>query len=295
MIRDPAAPVAARDNAVLLLHGLAGSSLEMSRLAQVLQQSGFTVVNPNIPGFAYGTPESKWSDWVATVRGHVKALNETHATVSLAGISMGATLAMEVATHDNVAALVLLAPGLAYDGWAVPWYRFLLPVARFIPFHDTYRYTEREPFGVKNPAMRAMVRKMLADREQSEVGGASISLDQLTEGDALIAHAVRRADLISDPLLIIHSVDDESVHPRHAQRVLDLASSTDKELILLGDCYHMITVDNERDTVFYETEMFIKRCVNAKLRQPVFEVPQQMNRGLERLARWAQGNAQEIA
>ena len=89
----------------------------------------------------------------------------------------------------------------------------------------------------------------------------------------------------------MHAVDDESVHPRNAQYIFDRVSSADKELIFLGDCYHMITVDNERDTVFYETEMFIKRSINAKLKRTVFDVPQNMTRSLDRLAKWTRARA----
>ena len=277
-----------QENVVLLLHGLAGSSLEVARLAQMLQQSGLSVVTPDIPGFAYGTPESDWQSWVKVVREHVLSLKSQYTTVSVVGVSMGATLAMEVATHEDINALVLLSVALGYDGWAVPWYRFLLPVARYIPFHQRYRHTEGEPYGIKNPETRAMIKKVMLDRRQSEVGGESISLYQLMQGDALIKHVCRRADLLSDPLLIMHPIEDESVHPRHAQFVFDHASSSDKELIYLGDCYHMITVDNERDTVFYETDLFIKRCINAKLARPVFDIPQQMSRSLGRLAKRSQ-------
>ena len=277
-----------QENVVLLLHGLAGSSLEVARLAQMLQQSGLSVVTPDIPGFAYGTPESDWQSWVKVVREHVLSLKSQYTTVSVVGVSMGATLAMEVATHEDINALVLLSVALGYDGWAVPWYRFLLPVARYIPFHQRYRHTEGEPYGIKNPEIRAMIKKVMLDKRQSEVGGESISLYQLMQGDALIKHVCRRADLISDPLLIMHPIEDESVHPRHAQFVFDHASSSDKELIYLGDCYHMITVDNERDTVFYETDLFIKRCINAKLARPVFDIPQQMSRSLGRLAKRSQ-------
>ena len=277
-----------QENVVLLLHGLAGSSLEVARLAQMLQQSGLSVVTPDIPGFAYGTPESDWQSWVKVVREHVLSLKSQYTTVSVVGVSMGATLAMEVATHEDINALVLLSVALGYDGWAVPWYRFLLPVARYIPFHQRYRHTEGEPYGIKNPETRAMIKKVMLDKRQSEVGGESISLYQLMQGDALIKHVCRRADLLSDPLLIMHPIEDESVHPRHAQFVFDHASSSDKELIYLGDCYHMITVDNERDTVFYETDLFIKRCINAKLARPVFDIPQQMSRSLGRLAKRSQ-------
>ena len=277
-----------QENVVLLLHGLAGSSLEVARLAQMLQQSGLSVVTPDIPGFAYGTPESDWQSWVKVVREHVLSLKSQYTTVSVVGVSMGATLAMEVATHEDINALVLLSVALGYDGWAVPWYRFLLPVARYIPFHQRYRHTEGEPYGIKNPEIRAMIKKVMLDKRQSEVGGESISLDQLLQGDALIKHVYSRADLLSDPLLIMHPIEDEAVHPRHAQYVYDHASSSDKELIYLGDCYHMITVDNERDTVFFETDMFIKRCINAKVARPVFDVPQQMSRSLDRLAKRSQ-------
>lgn len=277
--------VTPQENAVLLLHGLAGSSLEVARLAQMLQQSGLSVVTPDIPGFAYGTPESGWQSWVQVVREQVQSLKLQYTTVSVVGVSMGATLAMEVATHEDVNALVLLSLALGYDGWAVPWYRFLLPIARYLPFGQRYRHSEGEPFGIKNPEIRAVIKKMLLDKRQSEVGGESISLDQLIQGDALIKHVRRRTDLLSDPLLIMHPIEDEAVHPRHAQYVYDHASSSDKELIYLGDCYHMITVDNERDTVFFETDMFIKRCINAKVARPVFDVPQQLSRSLDRLAK----------
>jgi carboxylesterase len=274
-----------QENVVLLLHGLAGSSLEVARLAQFLQQSGLAVRTPNIPGFAYDTPESDWQSWVQFARDQVRQLKTEYVTVSVVGVSMGATLAMEIGTHEDVNALVLLSVALAYDGWAAPWYRFLLPVARFIPFHQRYRHIEGEPYGIKNPEIRAVIKKMLLDKRQSEAGGESISLRQLLEGDALIRHVRRRVDLLSDPLLIVHPVEDEAVHPRHAQWVFDHASSSSKELIFLGDCYHMITVDNERDAVFYETDMFIKRCINAKLARPVFDVPQPFSRSLERMVR----------
>ena len=281
-------PFKPQDNAVLLIHGLAGSSLEVARLGQILQQSGLTVHGPDIPGFAYATQETPWQDWAAFARKEYQRLANDYQTVSVVGVSMGATLALELASHEQVTALVLLSAAMGYDGWATPWYRFLLPVANLIPFHNKYRFHESEPFGVKNPALRAMVKKMLAERKQSVVGGESISLEQLLQGDALIRQVRSRLDLINDPLLILHPVEDEAVHPRHAQFIYDNVSSEDKELILLGDCYHMITVDNERDTVFYETDMFIKRCINARLGKMVFDVPQQLVRSLDRLAKWSQ-------
>jgi hypothetical protein len=42
-------------------------------------------------------------------------------------------------------------------------------------------------------------------------------------------------------------------------------SSASNEMIYLGDGDHMITIDNERETVVHETERFIKRPLNASL------------------------------
>ncbi|SNS89156.1 carboxylesterase [Noviherbaspirillum humi] len=275
----------AGEHVVMLIHGMGANILEVDRLAQHLHGAGLSVFAPNIRGFCHGTPASGWENWLEQAATHVRRLKQDYATVSLAGVSMGATLALAVAEEEELDSLVLLATALAYDGWAMPWYRFLLKMLPIVPFKERYSYREREPFGLKNPEMRAMVRKALLADRVSEMGGDSISLKHTTEGLRLIAHVRRHIASVSAPTLLMHAIEDETVSIGNAEWIHDNIASASKELIYLGDCYHMITIDNERETVMQETERFIKRSLNASQPAPAFEQPPLLSRELRRLLR----------
>jgi carboxylesterase len=277
----------AGQHVVLIFHGLGANLLEVSRLSDSLHRAGLSVVAPELSGFCHGSTCTSWHAWVELGRQHVMRLRSQYATVSLCGLSMGATLALAVAAEAEVDGLVLLAAALAYDGWAMPWYRFLLDLLPIVPFKSRYQYREREPYGLKSPAMRAMIKKALRSDHVSELGGETISLAHLTEGLRLIRHARRGVGAVTCPTLLMHAVEDDTVCIRNAEWVLDNIGATRKELIYLGDCYHMITMDNERETVMHETERFIKMTINEQLDSPAFEMPRLMSPELRRLLRAA--------
>jgi carboxylesterase len=273
----------AGEHMVMLIHGMGANTLEVERLGQHLHGAGLSVFAPNIEGFCYGTPASSWENWLEQVGRHVHRLKQDYTTVSLVGVSMGATLALAAAEQEELDSLVLLAPALAYDGWAMPWYRFLLKMLPIVPFKNRYSYRESEPYGVKNPEMRAMIRKILRSDRVSEMGGESIPLQNLTEGIRLISHVRKHVASAESPVLLMHAIEDETVSVGNAEWVYQHVNSVNKEIIYLGDCYHMITIDNERETVMHETERFIKRAVNATLTMPAFELAPLMSRELRRL------------
>ncbi len=275
----------AGEHMVMLIHGMGANTLEVERLGQHLHGSGLSVFAPNIEGFCHGTSPSKWENWQEQAVMHVHRLKQDYATVSLAGVSMGATLALAVAEQEELDTLVLLAAALAYDGWAMPWYRFLLKMLPIVPFKNRYSYRESEPFGIKNPEMRAIIKKSLRADRVSEVGGESISLQHLTEGMRLIVHVRRHIGNIESPTLLMHAIEDETVSVGNAEWVYNHINSASKDIIYLGDCYHMITIDNERQTVMHETERFIKRTLNAALSAPAFEQPPLLSRELRRLVK----------
>jgi carboxylesterase len=260
----------ASEHVVLLFHGLGANLLEVSRLAE---------------SFCHGSTCTSWQAWVNLGRQHVWHLRKEYATVSLCGLSMGATLALAVAEEEDVDCLVMLAAALAYDGWAMPWYRFLLNLLPIVPFKNRYQYREREPYGVKNPEMRSLIKKSLQSEHVSELGGETISLAHLTEGLRLIRHARRDVARAACPTLLMHAVEDDTVCVGNAEWVLDHVGATRKEMIYLGDCYHMITLDNERETVMHEAERFIKLVINEGLDRPAFEMPGLVSRELRRALR----------
>ncbi|MCS6765435.1 MAG: alpha/beta fold hydrolase [Candidatus Protistobacter heckmanni] len=278
------------DHAVMLLHGVCGTHLELMITASWLNRAGFTVVVPFLPGYTYGQPSVDYQSWILQACAVYDELRQMHQSVSVVGLSMGATLALAVAERvPDIAALVLLSTTLYTDGWAMPWYRFLLGLAWHTPLRSSYAYHERPPYGIKNIELRTRVKKALMEQKIAEVGGQEISLEHLHQAAKLSNHARDHLDLVQADTLLVHSIDDETASPSNAEEVLAGIASPRKEVIYLGDCYHMITVDNERETVNYETERFIKEAVNLKMRDPVFEMPEILSKELLRAARRAAG------
>ena len=268
-----------------MLHGLGASPLELSRLAKDLHLAGFSVFVPNIPHYAFGTECGDWEDWLQHAQQYLWDLRLQYTTVSVVGLSMGATLAMALAQREHITSMVLLSTALAYDGWAIPWYSFLLNFASWLPFANRYRYAEAEPFGVKNPEMRAMIKRAMQTNHISESGADYLPFKYVSEGRALIKETRKKVGLIDCPTLFIHAADDETVHMRNAEWAYDRIRSANKEIIYLGDSYHMITIDNERETVNQETVRFLEKAVNDALDVPAFDVASIQSPELRRLLR----------
>lgn len=279
---DEAHIVAAPAPAVILVHGLAGDALETQRLANKLKQAGFAVHAPVIPGYTGGTGESNFEDWLTELLACIDARQREGRTVLLVGISMGATLALAACAQRRLQGVVLLGAALAYDGWAMPWYSFLVHILPLLPFRERYRYHERSPFGVKNPELREKIRRQFLAGDQSEVGAVHIPMHALEQGFRLVRHARKRLHDVRCPVLMIHAADDETVSILSAETTFDRLGATHKEMIYLGDSYHMVTVDNERETVQFETERFLKYCANLAAGSAVFETAPILSRDLRR-------------
>jgi carboxylesterase len=253
-------------DSVVLFHGLCGSSLELQALASHLRRAGFTVELPMIEGYTFGTGFSGWQQWLEQADKVIDQLSEASGQpVAIGGLSMGATLALGLAAKRNdISAVIALSTTLHYDGWAVPWYRPLLSLGHAIGCGRFYEYKESEPFGLKNEQLRAYVKKALAQNRISDVGGDSFSLGHLVEGDRLAKYVISALPNIHADLLVIHAIDDDVASVRNADLVLQKTSSAIKESMFLGNSYHIVTVDNERETVSAEVEFFLKETVSGQ-------------------------------
>ncbi len=263
------------DNAVLLLHGLSSSPLEMRFVARRLHEMGFSVHVPHIRG--YGNHRERnfhWQDWTASVEEEFATLRRNYRSVSVGGLCIGAVLALHLAATkgSQVAALSLLSTTLDYDGWSIPWYRFLLPYAYHTPLRRIYSWREESPFGLKNEALRKRVARAMQNSEMTEVGSTSISMDHICNARNLIRAVRPMLPRITAPTLVIHAIDDETVSPQSAEYVVKHISSKVVRKVLLDDSYHMITLDNEREYVAREMELFLAEQVGIEA-TPAWERP----------------------
>lgn len=277
------------EHAVLLVHGLASSPLEVRYLATALNRSGFTVSAPALPRYGYSDESGHcgtWQEWIEIVRAHYVDLESKYETVCIGGLSMGATLALAVAAQErNITAVALLSLTLAYDGWVVPWYSFLFKIAYYTPLRNIYRFNEGEPYGLKNIQLRKRVAQAMNTAAFSDVGPSSLSMEQLFQARHLAKYVQGAAQNAMSDLLVIHAIDDETASPKAAEFAMEHVGSPIKRKIFLDNSYHIVTMDNEREIVARETALFFQESVRRKLATGQTQGPQVVNEQLARAKR----------
>ena len=265
LMKDIFHPDTSRNHAVLLLHGLCSTPKEMGYLARALARQGFAVYAPYISGYGLGTPCTSCIEWREQVREHYQRLADGYQNVSVAGLCIGATLSLALAAEvPDLMAVSLLSVTLNYDGWTIPWYHWMLNVAYRTPIRDMYNLRERHPYGLKNAGLRAKVEKSMRQQGDSEIGSASLSMHHIYEAKSLARHVIKSLPSITADCLIIHAVDDDISSAANAELVHSKIGSSRRRKIFLDDCYHIITMDNERELVARETQYFFEEAVEKR-------------------------------
>lgn len=265
----------AGDRAVILFHGLSSSPLEVQLLGRGLQRAGYTVYLPHLPGYGDGGEGDRvvtdWRDWLDQALNEFDQVKARHETVVIGGLCIGATLALNVAARrpDQVAAFVALSVTLWYDGWALPWYRFLLPLAAYVPFGMHYSFKECSPYGVKDERMRAWIAREMAKTHSSVAGASTLSAASLIQARRLYRATRRILPLVTAPTLVIHALEDDMSSPRNAEYLVRNLGARQTRYVLLRDSYHMITLDQEKDRVLAETRAFLDQALSAAEKKPI--------------------------
>ena len=115
--------------AILLIHGYSATPYEMIWFARQLNDLGYTVLAPRLPG--HGTCKkdflsSNWKDWLRCVSDAYIDLASKHEKVYVGGHSMGALLGTILARYFDVKKLFLFAPAFKVVNKGIP-----LPLMKF--------------------------------------------------------------------------------------------------------------------------------------------------------------------
>jgi carboxylesterase len=244
---------------VVLFHGLSSSPLEFNFLSTQLSNAGYRVNTPTIQGYTFGEKASSWKFWLSEAVNYLKELQKTESKpICLGGISIGSTLALAVAIElKDILGVVALSTTLEYNGWAVPWYRSLIPLGMLLGLGDQIKYEERDPFGTKNTQIRAYIKRELLNQDISIIGGSYMTLRHMHEANQLCKYVKENLSQVSSSILTIHAIDDEIANVFNPQMIADKSSASLLRQIYLGNSYHMITIDNERETVAFEACDFL--------------------------------------
>ena len=254
---------------VLLVHGLGGTPIELRFIAQGLARAGHTVLCCQLAGHC-GTPEelrrSTWREWYASVEAAHDQLRE-HCDIILAGgLSMGGILATHLAHNrpESVHGLLLYAPTLKLDGWSMPWYSRILHYVRPTRIRFELELTEREPYGLKDERVRALVVSSMQSGDATLAGTFSTPLRCFANFNALVSVVKRGLGSVRQPALIVHPRYDDMASLKNAHYLqTHLGGLVDT--LVLDDSYHMVTLDQQRHLVADRTGRFVSWLEGAIL------------------------------
>lgn len=257
---------------VLLIHGLGGTPVELREVARSLAAGGATVSCCQLAGHC-GTEDelaaTRFEDWYESAEAALGELVARCDRIVVGGLSMGALLAALLAARHpgRVHGLAMLAPTLRYDGWSIPRYSFLLRLLIDTPLGRRYRFLEREPYGVKDERVRAIVVRAMrqGNTDAGSLGTPSAALRQLWR---LVAALKPRLAAIRQPAFIAHARHDDVASLGNAV-FLQKRLSGPVECLVLEDSYHLVTLDRQRHLVTDRLSAFVGAVVAAPDRRPV--------------------------
>jgi carboxylesterase len=255
---------------VLLVHGLAGTPTEMRFVARGLHAAGFTVHAVQLAGHCGSVADlvaTGWRDWAKSVDATVDALAREVDAVFVAGLSMGAVLALElaIARPDAVRGIALYGTTFRLDGWAVPLQArllALLPLVCGLGLGRERQVMERHPYGIKDERTRAWIVGSMLAGDSGAAGHPGTPWGALAEFIALSRHVRRRLDLVRTPCLVVHSADDDIASLANVE-LIERRVAAPVETVLLDDSYHIVSVDRQRDLVIDRSVRFFRKLAPA--------------------------------
>ena len=227
---------------VLVLHGFTGNPQSVRPLAEAFATAGLTVSMPLLPGHGTRVEDmvpTRWADWSGAAEQAYAELAARCETVTVAGLSMGGTLTLWLASrHPEVRGIVLVNP-LA-DGEA--------------------------------PGVAAMVEQLRGLDEPLVPGiGSDIALQgsvesayPMTPVQPLLSLHAALTDLrgaladITCPVLLCTSPQDHVVEPASSDLVAQTVGGP-VERVSLDRSFHVATLDHDARLIESRAVEFVQR------------------------------------
>ena len=226
---------------VLLVHGFTGSPASMRPWAEYLNQKGYTVRVPLLPG--HGTKpedlnEVTWDQWPAKVEAELDELFKSCSKVFICGLSMGGGTTLNVATRlsKKLSGIILVNPMIHVA--------FIGPeVAYFLSRFQKLRKSVGDD--IKRPGVTEWGYDALPTR------GVYQLLKMLKYTRSLLHD-------VTVPMQLFHSVDDHTLPVSNTEIIMKSVGSRIKQRIELTNSYHVATLDYDAEIIFENSKIFIE-------------------------------------
>jgi carboxylesterase len=227
---------------VLLSHGFTGSPRSMRPWAEHLAAQGHTVRLPRLPGHGTSWPElnrTRFEDWYAALDSALTELRARCSRVVVGGLSMGGTLVTKLAEDrsSEVDGVMLVNPLFKLEDWRLTF----LPVLKWVV--------------PATPAIGNDIRKEGVD-ELAYPKTPLKALHSLVQGCSGVVHELPS---VTQPLLLMRSVEDHVVPASSSALLLSRVSSKDVTEVVLEHSYHVATLDNDAPQIFEMSDKFVSR------------------------------------
>jgi carboxylesterase len=203
---------------------------------------------------------SSWKDWYAGIESAYEQLKQQCDIILVGGISAGGILALRLAAKhpETVHGVMLFAPTIWPNGWAIPWYFNLFKIVRFKHFARLFHFRQRAPFGIKDERIRRFVVESLKDQDRAieDLFGRGGGI--VLEFHRLVREVKKQLGAIRQQTLIFHPREDDQSDLKNAV-MLQRKLGGLVEMCVLEDSYHMVTLDRQRTFVVDRTVEFAVR------------------------------------
>lgn len=224
----------------IIIHGFSGNPWEVEPLGQFLEQLGYEVMTPLLPGHSLNHKRMKKAtalDWIQSTEEIIRQAMDENKEIHMIGFSMGAMIASIIGSRFQLSTLVLLSP-------AVYVFSPNLIKTKLVHFFPTAK------------GNRSFSDSTIFEN-QSFI--RTVPISNFIQFQKVVRQAKKIFQHISIPICIIHGQKDETVDPKGAKWIFRTVSSREKELHYLPRSKHHICRDCEADTVNQLVLSFFKK------------------------------------
>lgn len=237
----------------LLIHGFTATPECMDSLKTPLEEAGFIVEVPLLPGHGTNVRElarTTWKDWYEGVLRAYRALQKKADAIGVAGQSLGGLLGLRLASEVLVKGLALLATPVLFTNLLTTK---ILPFVGGTPLRHVYPYQPKW----LGPAINDPV-----GRKAFKSYGA-MPVASLMEIIRLQSEVRDRLVHVTAPTLILHAVHDNTAPYASVAYLEEHLGAKTVRTITLEKSNHVLTMDYEKDLVAREIVEFFGRVLGG--------------------------------
>lgn len=240
----------------LCLHGFMAAPTQMRWMGQHLAAQGYTVYCPRLAGHGIDPrliSHLRWEDYYASVLDGYHLLRQQCEHIFVFGLSMGGTLALLLASQTNVTGIGVMASPVQFDSR-------LMPHANWVRYFKPYNFYPTPPeLNEKIKAEQAQRGEPITGQVRYELWSVA-AINQLYK---LVQTTYAKLPAVNVPLLLIYSEKDDVVSHDNCELIANRVGSQHIEKHYLKKSGHILTQDDERQTVLQLAAEFVQSvCAN---------------------------------